>query len=77
MSDSLPSLAERKLAVKRRVPIGAYVARHVKLSGSDASKNRRGRCPFHSGKSASFAVTTGARPEEGFGHCFGLSLIHI
>jgi DNA primase len=71
MNDALPSLGERKLAVKRRVPIGAYVAKHVKLSGSDASKSRRGRCPFHSGNSPSFAVSSGARPEEGFGHCFG------
>ena len=53
-------------AIKRRIDIAAIVAeRGVKLT-------RRGRtlfalCPFHSERSASFAVS----PDRGLFHCFG------
>ncbi len=65
MYDDRPSFAARVAAVKAKLPIGAVVERHVKLSGTSGSKARRGKCPFHSGKSASFSVT------GDYAHCFG------
>lgn len=62
-------LDQRKARVKERVSLVALVERHVKLSGSSSAKNRRGKCPFHSGNSASFSVKTG----QDFAHCFGCS----
>lgn len=67
MGDPLPTLAARKAEVIKRVGISGVIERHVKLSGTSSSANRRGRCPFHEGKSASFAVS----PGKHFAHCFG------
>lgn len=64
------STAQRIAAVKARVSIGAVVGRDVKLSGSSSSAQRRGPCPFHHGKSASFALVNAASG-DGFGYCFG------
>lgn len=71
MSDDRPTLTERRCAVLAKVAIGPLVERHVKLSGSASSRNRRGKCPFHQGNSASFSVKDGAVPGTGFAHCFG------
>lgn len=67
MAMDRPAMAERIAAVKQRLPIADVISRTVKLSGAAGSKARRGKCPFHSGKSASFAVNG----DEGFAHCFG------
>lgn len=67
MATDRPSMAERIAAVKARLPIADVISRTVKLGGSAGSKARRGKCPFHSGKSASFAVNG----DQGFAHCFG------
>ncbi len=61
------SLDERKARVKARVSLVGAIERHVKLSGSAATRNRRGKCPFHNGNSASFSLKTG----QDFAHCFG------
>jgi DNA primase len=66
MSDR-PSLDQRKDAVRQQLPIAAVVEQHVKLSGRAGGKQRRGPCPFHGGKSASFAIW--ADSEQGY--CFG------
>jgi DNA primase len=66
-----PSIQQRVAAVKRKLPIAAVVERHVKLSGSAQSRNRRGRCPFHGSSSASFSIKSVGRCEDGFAHCFG------
>ncbi len=70
--DRAPSFQERVAAVKRKLPIGDVIERHVKLSGGYGATRRRGKCPFHGGKSASFSVSTGgSNCEAGFAHCFG------
>jgi DNA primase len=66
MSERL-SLDERKARVKARVSLVSAVEKHVKLSGSAETRNRRGKCPFHNGQSASFSLKAG----QDFGHCFG------
>jgi len=72
MTDPRPSLAERKRAVLARVRLGELVERGgVTLSGHASSTQRRARCPFHQGNSASFAVVSKGKPEEAFAHCFG------
>ncbi|MEO5586085.1 MAG: CHC2 zinc finger domain-containing protein, partial [Novosphingobium sp.] len=65
-----PTFAARVAEVRRKLPIGAVIEQHVKLSGSASSRNRRGKCPFHSGNSPSFSVKDGDKA-DGFGHCFG------
>lgn len=65
-----PTPLERLRAVKARLSIGAVVERDVTLSGSASSTARRGKCPFHQGKSASFSVAM-ADKGEGYAHCFG------
>lgn len=62
----------RIAAVKARLRIDTVIERHVKLSGSAQSANRRGQCPFHGSTSASLSVKTGAHGGgEAFAHCFG------
>ena len=61
------SLDERKARVKARVSLVGVIERHVKLSGSASAKNRRAKCPFHNGNSASFSVKEGQESA----HCFG------
>lgn len=62
-----PDLDQRKVCVKQRISLVSAVERHVKLSGSAATRNRRGKCPFHNGQSASFSLKEG----QDFAHCFG------
>lgn len=62
-----PSIHERKQRALAKVSLVDLIEREVKLSGSAGTKNRRGKCPFHSGNSASFSVQT----EKGFYRCFG------
>lgn len=69
--DQRPTIQQRVAAVKRKLPIAEVVERHVKLSGSATSRNRRGPCPFHGSSSASFSIKGGGRSEDGFAHCFG------
>jgi DNA primase len=69
MTDAATPL-ERLRAVKARLSIGAVVERDVPLSGSTSSSARRGKCPFHQGKSSSFSVAQ-ADKGEGYAHCFG------
>lgn len=71
MNDPLPTIADRKAWVLARVPIAELVEKHVKLSGLAGSPQRRGQCPFHHGKSASFSVKCPQAHEQGFAHCFG------
>ncbi len=52
-------------AVRRRLPLAGVVEGHVKLAGSAGAKTRRGPCPFHAGKSASFSIKDNAA------RCFG------
>ena len=64
------SFAERAGAVKARLSIGALIERTVKLSGSSGAAQRRAACPFHQGKSASFAVFK-SNSGNGSAYCFG------
>lgn len=63
MTDS--PLQARIDEVRRRLPLADVVARDVKLG--NGQKQRRCVCPFHNGKSASFAVY----PGDNRAHCFG------
>lgn len=65
------SIQQRVAAVKRKLPIADVVERHVKLSGTAQSRNRRGPCPFHGSSSASFSIKSAGNTENGFAHCFG------
>lgn len=70
--NAAPSIQSRIAEVKRRLRIDTVVERHVKLSGSAQSKNRRGQCPFHGSNSASLSVKIGGTDSgDGFAHCFG------
>lgn len=59
------AIQQRVAAMKARLPMADVVGRHVKLSGSARSPNRRGPCPFHGGRSASFSI------KGDHGHCYG------
>lgn len=71
MSDGpRPDLAARKAAVLARQRFDALAeAEGLKLSGARGGAQFRARCPFHLGKSASFAVVS--KGGAWFGHCFG------
>lgn len=71
MSEPRLSIAERKARVLARLPIASVVERHVKLSGGAGHAQRRGPCPFCSGKSSSFSIKHEAK--GGFAHCFRCS----
>ena len=62
------ALQSRIDEVRKRLPLGSVVERAVdKLSGTNSSKERRCKCPFHNGNSASFVVYTGS----GRAKCWG------
>lgn len=70
VSGAHPTIEQRKAEVLRRLTLSAVVEPHVKLSGSAGSARRRGKCPFHSGNSPSFALFD-ANSGAGGAFCFG------